>query len=39
MRIKAIILKKQATNDWDQLVTMYSEDFGVVRAVGQMAQR
>ncbi|MDO8496586.1 MAG: DNA repair protein RecO [bacterium] len=35
MRTKAIILKKQNTNEYDQLVTCYTEEFGKVTAVAK----
>ena len=35
MRTKAIILKKQATNEHDQLITCYTEEFGKITAVAK----
>jgi len=35
MRTKAIILKKQNTNEYDQLVSCYTEEFGKVTAVAK----
>lgn len=35
MRTRAIILKKQNTNEYDQLVTCYTEEFGKVTAVAK----
>ncbi|MDP3792611.1 MAG: DNA repair protein RecO [bacterium] len=35
MRTKAIILKKQNTNEYDQLVTCYTEEFGKVVAIAK----
>ncbi len=35
MRTKAIILKKQNTNEYDQLVTCYTEEFGKVTAIAK----
>lgn len=35
MRTKAIILKKQNTNEYDQLVTCYTKEFGKVTAVAK----
>ncbi len=35
MRTKAIILKKQNTNEYDQLVTCYTQEFGKVTAVAK----
>lgn len=35
MRTRAIILKKQNTNEYDQLVTCYTEEFGKVAAVAK----
>ena len=35
MRTKAIILKKQNTSEYDQLVTCYTEEFGKVIAVAK----
>jgi DNA repair protein RecO (recombination protein O) len=39
MRIKAIILKRQASNENDQLVTCYSEDHGTLRAMARSIYR
>jgi len=35
MRTRALILKKQATNEWDQLVTCYTEEFGKLTAIAK----
>lgn len=35
MRIRAIILKKQNTNEYDQLVTCYTEEFGKLMAAAK----
>ncbi|OGN01019.1 MAG: DNA repair protein RecO [Candidatus Yanofskybacteria bacterium RIFCSPHIGHO2_02_FULL_41_29] len=35
MRTLAIILKKQATNEYDQLVTCYTQEFGKLTAVAK----
>lgn len=35
MHTKAIILKKQDTNEYDQLVTCYTEEFGKITAVAK----
>src|SRR3989344_405200 len=35
MRIRAIILKKQNTNEYDQLLTCYSEEFGKFVAIAK----
>lgn len=35
MRTKAIILKKQATNEYDQFVTCYTEEFGKITAIAK----
>lgn len=35
MRTRAIIIKKQNTNEYDQLVTCYTEEFGKVVAVAK----
>ena len=35
MQTRAIILKKQNTNEYDQLVTCYAEDFGKTMAVAK----
>lgn len=35
MTTKAIILKKQNTNEYDQLVTCYTEDFGKLTAIAK----
>ncbi|MDP3696749.1 MAG: DNA repair protein RecO [Candidatus Taylorbacteria bacterium] len=35
MRTKAIILKKQNTNEYDQLITCYTEEFGKLTAVAK----
>ncbi len=35
MRTRAIILKKQATNEHDQLVTCYTEEFGKLTAIAK----
>lgn len=35
MRTKAIVLKKQNTNEYDQLVTCYTEEFGKLTAVAK----
>ena len=35
MRTRAIILKKQATNEYDQSVTCYTEEFGKVTAIAK----
>ena len=37
MRTKAIILKKQNTGEYDQLVTCYTEEFGKLTAVAKSA--
>lgn len=35
MRTKAIIIKKQPTNEYDELVTCYTEEFGKLTAVAK----
>lgn len=35
MLTKAIIIKKQNTNEYDQLVTCYTEDFGKITAIAK----
>ncbi len=35
MRTKAIILKKQNTNEYDQLITCYTEEFGKVMGIAK----
>ncbi|OGM96275.1 MAG: DNA repair protein RecO [Candidatus Yanofskybacteria bacterium RIFCSPHIGHO2_02_FULL_38_22b] len=35
MQTKAIIIKKQNTNEYDQLVTCYTEEFGKVTAIAK----
>jgi DNA repair protein RecO (recombination protein O) len=35
MRTKAIVIRKQAVNEYDQIVTLYSEDFGTMRAMAR----
>ncbi len=35
MRTKAIIIKKTPANEFDQLISMYSEDFGTLRAIAR----
>ena len=35
MRTKAIIIRKQQVNEFDQIVTLYSEDFGTMRAMAR----
>ena len=35
MRTRAVILKKQNTNEYDQLVTCYTEEFGKITAVAK----
>ncbi|HZZ99120.1 MAG TPA: DNA repair protein RecO [Candidatus Paceibacterota bacterium] len=35
MRIKAIVIKKTRTNEYDQIVTCYTEDYGTVRALAR----
>src|SRR3989338_6247995 len=37
MRTKAIILKKQNTGEYDQLVTCYTQEFGKITAVAKSA--
>lgn len=37
MRTRAIIIKKQPTNEYDQLVTCYSEQFGKITAIAKSA--
>lgn len=39
MRTKAIILKKQNTGEYDQLVTCYTEEFGKVLAVAKSVKK
>ena len=39
MRTKAIILKKQNTNEYDQLVTCYTEEFGKLTAVAKSVMK
>ncbi len=35
MRTKAIVIKKTPANEYDQIVTLYSEDFGTMRAMAR----
>jgi len=35
MRTKAIVIKKQNTNEYDQLVTCYTEEFGKLTAIAK----
>lgn len=35
MRTKAIVIRKTQTNEYDQIVTLYSEDFGTMRAIAR----
>src|SRR3989344_3512978 len=35
MRTKAIIIKKQPTNEYDELVTCYTQEFGKLSAVAK----
>jgi DNA repair protein RecO (recombination protein O) len=35
MRTKAIIIKKQATNEYDELITCYTQEFGKLSAVAK----
>src|SRR3989344_1768232 len=35
MRTKAIIIKKQATNEYDELITCYTQEFGKLTAVAK----
>ncbi|KKS12745.1 MAG: DNA repair protein RecO [Candidatus Yanofskybacteria bacterium RIFCSPHIGHO2_01_FULL_41_21] len=35
MRTKAIVIKKQQANEYDQIVTLYSEDYGTMRAMAR----
>ncbi|MBP9822276.1 MAG: DNA repair protein RecO [Candidatus Pacebacteria bacterium] len=35
MRTKAIVIRKQQANEFDQIVTLYSEDFGTMRAMAR----
>ncbi len=35
MRTKAIVIKKNQVNEYDQIVTLYSEDFGTMRAIAR----
>lgn len=39
MKVRAIILKKQSTNEYDQLVTCYTEEFGKITAVAKSSLR
>ena len=35
MRTKAIVIRKTPANEYDQIVTLYSEDFGTMRAMAR----
>ena len=35
MRTKAIVIRKTPANEYDQIVTVYSEDFGTMRAMAR----
>ena len=35
MKTRAIVLKKQNTNEYDQLVTCYTEEFGKLTAIAK----
>ncbi len=35
MRTKAIVIKKVAANEYDQIVSLYSEDFGTMRVMAR----
>lgn len=35
MRTKAIVIRKMQTGEYDQIVTLYSEDFGTMRAMAR----
>lgn len=35
MRTKAIVIRKMQANEYDQIVTLYSEDFGTMRAMAR----
>ena len=35
MKTKAIVIKKSAVNEYDQIVTCYSEEFGTLRALAR----
>lgn len=35
MRTKAIVIRKIPANEYDQIVTLYSEDFGTMRAMAR----
>ncbi len=35
MRTKAIVIRKMPVNEYDQIVTLYSEDFGTMRAMAR----
>jgi DNA repair protein RecO (recombination protein O) len=35
MRTRAIVIRKQASNEYDQIVTVYSEDFGTMRCLAR----
>ncbi|HVZ11337.1 MAG TPA: DNA repair protein RecO [Candidatus Paceibacterota bacterium] len=39
MRTKAIVIKKTPMNEYDQMVTCYSEDFGGMRAIARGSLR
>jgi len=39
MRTKAIVIKKMQANEFDQIVTLYSEDFGTMRAMARGVYR
>ena len=35
MRTKAIVIRKMPANEYDQIVTLYSEDYGTMRAIAR----
>lgn len=35
MRTKAIVIRKQPANEYDQILTLYSEDYGTMRAMAR----
>ncbi|HWA64618.1 MAG TPA: recombination protein O N-terminal domain-containing protein, partial [Candidatus Paceibacterota bacterium] len=39
MRTRAIVIKKTAMNEYDQMITCYSEDFGGMRAIARGSLR